>query len=100
MQMENYVTATDFCNSHRIEFSFVQYLQEYGLLSMTTIEKEYWIPCNQLQKLEQMVRMHYELNINIEGIDAIAHLLDRISLLQNEVKVLKNKLSRFDNSIL
>jgi len=39
-----------------------------------------------------MMRFHYDLNINIEGIDAITHLLQQIEDLQQELIATKNKL--------
>ncbi len=36
--------------------------------------------------------MHYDLNINLEGIDAIYHLLNRVSALQQELETVKNRL--------
>ncbi|MBK6338750.1 MAG: hypothetical protein IPN93_15995 [Bacteroidetes bacterium] len=43
-----------------------------------------------------MIRIHYELNINLEGIDAIFHLLNRIENLELELLTVKNKLQAFD----
>ena len=40
--------------------------------------------------------MYYDLSINIEGIDAIQHLLERIKQLQKEVDILKNKLKLYE----
>ena len=43
-----------------------------------------------------MIRLHYELDINIEGIDAISHLLQRVDQLQDELRIMKNRLSRYE----
>jgi hypothetical protein len=43
-----------------------------------------------------MVHLHYDLDINIEGIEAISHLLDRVDNLQRELITLKNRLG-FEN---
>jgi hypothetical protein len=36
--------------------------------------------------------LHTELNINLEGLEAISHLLQKILGMQNEMTALKNKL--------
>jgi hypothetical protein len=36
--------------------------------------------------------MHYDLNINVEGIEAITHLLARVEKMQQEIISLKNKI--------
>ncbi|MGZ6539755.1 MAG: chaperone modulator CbpM, partial [Bacteroidia bacterium] len=75
--MENLISANEFCINHKIEISFISSLQEYGLIEVTTIQDTFYIDPEQLQKLESFLRMHYEMDINMEGIEAIAHLLQR-----------------------
>lgn len=41
---------------------------------------------------KKMVRLHNELDINPEGIQAIHHLLGQVESLQEEVAALKRKL--------
>jgi hypothetical protein len=40
--------------------------------------------------------MYYDLDINMEGIDAISHLLKRINHLQQELISTQNKLRLFE----
>ena len=46
-----------------------------------------------LPLLEKMVRLHNELDINPEGIQAIYHLLGQVESLQQEVAALKRRLN-------
>ena len=46
----------------------------------------------QLPDVERYSRMYYDLSINIEGIDAIHHLLERMESMQQEIYSLHNKL--------
>jgi hypothetical protein len=62
---------------------------------MTSIDQEQFISSEQLRQLEKFILMHYELNINIEGIEAITHLLERMRKLQEEISGLKNKINFF-----
>ena len=43
-----------------------------------------------------MIRLHYELGINLEGIDVIYNLLKQIDHLQSELEIAKNKLNFYD----
>lgn len=90
------IPANEFCISHQIEYSFIDSLQQYGLLEIVTLEQTTCIPVEELKKLEQLVRLHYDLNINLEGVDAITHLLNRMTQLQDEVKNLRNRLRRYE----
>jgi len=96
MQSENMIVLDEFCANHHIEISFVQSLEEHGLIEITIINQALCIPSNELLKLEQIVRLYHELNINPEGIDAINNLLQRIEEMQNEITLLRNKLSFYE----
>jgi hypothetical protein len=97
MSTAELIPATDFCISHNIDITFIQSLQEYGLIEVTTIEQARFVHTEQLPQLEQFIRLHYELDINMEGIDAISNLLQRIEQMQKEIRSLKNKLSSFES---
>jgi hypothetical protein len=88
----NLISAKDFCVNHNIEISFIQSLQETGLIEITTIEDTGYIYANRLAELERMVRLHYELDINIEGIETIGHLLQRINDMNDQITSLRNRL--------
>lgn len=96
MQESDLIPATEICSYYKTEFSFISYLQQFGLIEITSVEETAYIPKTQLGKLEQLVRLHYDLDINLEGIDAIAHLLDRVKGLHSEITVLKNRLSLYE----
>jgi hypothetical protein len=92
MQTQNLVSVNEFCVNHNIEISFISSLQQTGLIEITTIKEAEFIDANQLQQLEKIVRLYYEFDINLEGIETITHLLKQINSLQNEIKMLKNNL--------
>ena len=92
MNTENLVTATDFCSCHHIEISFIRSLSEFGLIEITEIQQEVYLSCDELEKLEHIIELHFSMDINLEGVEAIGHLLTRVRSLQEEVMVLKNKL--------
>lgn len=93
---KNLILVEQFCTFHNVTFSFVNDLQEYGLLEIITEDNHQFIEEEQLTKLEKMTRMHYDLDINIEGIEVIQNLLDKIENLQSELTLLHNKLGIYD----
>jgi chaperone modulatory protein CbpM len=94
--MENLISVDVFCSNHQVEISFISTLQESGLIEITTIKETAYIDSDQLQKLEKLLRFYYEMDINIEGIEAITHLLQRTETLQNEIIQLKNRLRLYE----
>lgn len=92
MELQYLLTIEEFCFNHSIEPSFIMSLHETGLIRITTLNDRGYIEINQLNELERFVRMHFELDINIEGIEAVNHLLNRILCMQQEIIELRNKL--------
>jgi hypothetical protein len=96
MDNKEMVAAQDFCLSHNVEISFLYSLSESGLVETTTVEENVFISQDQLPELEKLVRLHYDMDINLEGIEAIHHLLQQIKDIQNEMKMLKNRLGLYE----
>jgi vacuolar-type H+-ATPase subunit I/STV1 len=97
MNTKNLIPANEFCVHHNIAISFISSLHDNGLIKITTIEETIYIHRNQLPELERIIRFSSELDINIEGIESIIHLLNRIKEMQKEIKVLKNRLDMFES---
>jgi hypothetical protein len=97
MDREYYITIKEFCNSHQIEESFVMSLREYELVHLKIIGEEPYIHQEELPKLEKMVRLNQELGINLDGLEAIHFLLERMERMQQEVHYLKNKIRRLEH---
>ena len=90
MNQKNLVAADDICMYHQVEYTFISSLQDAGLVHLKVVDKVTYLPENELQKLERMI-MHHELEINIAGIEAINHLLERVEQMQEEMRVLRNR---------
>ncbi len=89
--MANLIATTDICTYHDVEYTFINSLGEAGLVEVKVVKKNTFIPETELQKLEKMIRMHRELEINVAGIEAIIHLLDRVEQMQEEMRLLRNR---------
>jgi hypothetical protein len=96
--MEDFIPVSDFCTKQNIEISFIYSLQETGLIEITTIEETGYIHTNQLQALERFIHLYYEMDINLEGIETISHLLQRINYMQDEITALKNRLRLYESN--
>ena len=96
MQTEYLIAVDEFCANHNIEISFISSLQQTGLIEITTIKETGFIDADQLQQLEKIIRFYYELDINLEGIETINHLLQRINSLQDEIIALRNRLRLYE----
>jgi MerR HTH family regulatory protein len=93
------MTAADvFCMHHQIELSFIQSLHSFGLIAYEEVDNQIFLPQSQLNDLEKFVRMHYELDINMEGIETIYFLLQRNADLQMQINLLHAKLRIYEKA--
>lgn len=94
MEKNKKISVEQCCIYYQIETTFVQQLDEYGLIELNRSGKKQFIRYEQLPDLEKFIRMHYELEINMEGMEAIGHLLNRMQSLQQEIQKLQNELGK------
>ena len=92
----NYIIVSEYCEKCHIDPEFILLLDESGLVDLEVIGDESYLPVAQLKDVEHYTRMYYDLSINMEGIDAIRHLLKRIESLQEEVLDLKERLRLYE----
>ncbi len=91
MEKVNRISIEQCCVYYNIETSFIQKLNEYGLIELSRSDETVFIAFEQLSDLEKYMHMHYELEINMEGLETIKHLLDQVDRLQKEVNRLKGE---------
>lgn len=97
MQTEEMIPASEFCIHHNIELSFIHSLKESGLIEITIIDEKIFVPLSQLSFLEKLVRLYYEMDINLEGIETITYLLERMNDLQKQVLLLNNRMKMYED---
>lgn len=95
METNKLILVKEFCSHHEIEISFIDDLYDLGLIEIISQDDGKYLSQNQLKDVEKLIRLHYELDINLEGIDVVSHLLKRINELQLELKQTQNKLRFF-----
>ena len=96
METNNLILIEQFCEHHNIEFSFIDSLHQFGLIEVIIENNNRYLPHEQLKDVEKMMRLHYDLDINMEGIDAISNLLQRMNQLQQELVSAQNRLRFFE----
>jgi chaperone modulatory protein CbpM len=96
MRTENLITVNDFCVYHNVEYTFIDYLADAGLVKVTTVNKTSCIPLDEIQKLERLVRLHNELEINEPGLATINNLLQKLEDMEQEMSVLRSRLSIYE----
>ena len=96
MDTTRLISIQQFCAHYNVPESFINALHEYELVEITITEEENYLKTNQLNDVEKMMRLHYDLEINLEGIDVIYNLLKQVETLQSELIVLRNKVNFYE----
>ncbi len=97
MNEKKLIPAQTLCSHYNIEISFVQALNNMGLIQIEIVEQSQFIDQDQIGDLEKIIRLHHELNVNLEGIDVVFNLLEKERNLRIEVNALKNRLRLYEN---
>ena len=97
MDTEKYIPVLHLCDLYHIEISFFKELNEEGLIEMVSRQNSMYVHEDKLYKVERIIRIHRELNINIEGIDVVLNLLEKVDKLQNEVYSMQSRLRLYED---
>lgn len=92
MAREKYILVSHFCNQTHIEVSFVENLHEYGLVTIEEKENDVFIEEKDISEIEKMFRLHHDLGINFEGLDAIKQMLKRMKKMEKQLGLIQNQL--------
>ncbi len=85
------ISLQTYCTFHEIEPVFILDLHQQGLVELALQNNEYFILEHHLPQIERYIQFHYELGINIEGLEVINGLLDRITDLQAQINQLNHR---------
>lgn len=96
MDTTGLILTSEFCQHYSVSYTFITGLSEAGLIDVITIEENQYLRDEQLSELEKLVRLHTDMNINLEGIEAIANLLQQVRQLQDEIAALKQRLRLYE----
>lgn len=96
MSKENLIPIKQLCKHYQVEISLFSELHNLGIIEVLTIEDAHFIHEDRIRVFEKVVRIQNDLNINLEGIDTVMNLLDKINDLQTELNTVKNRLRLYE----
>jgi cell division protein FtsB len=97
METSDIISIKQFCSLYNIPITFINSLNEIDLIEVVTIKKTQFIQKSHIKNIEKLMRIHFDLNINMEGIDVVYNLLQQIETLQKENANLNNKLKFYES---
>lgn len=96
MDGQKFISVVHLCDMYHTEVSFFQELNEIGLIEIVTEEDNLYLHQDALFDVERIIRLHQELHVNIEGVDVVLNLLEKVEHLQDELHRTKNRLRLYE----
>lgn len=96
MKYEEWILIDEICVHYQVEQSFLEALNENEMIHLKRVAQKTYLSMEEIGHFEKMRRLHYEMNINLEGLEVIQLLLDKMSRLKNENRQLRNRLRIFE----
>ncbi len=91
--MSERISREELVKIYNVEITFFDELVNYGLLSVETEDDVRYLVYEDLQVFERFANWHYDLEINLPGLEVIHHMLQKMDDLNQKNRDLMNKLS-------
>jgi hypothetical protein len=96
MKDKKLISIQQFCSLYETPTSFFDDLHEYEIIKFKVVDNTKHIKLKDISTVEKLMRLHFDLNINMEGLDAIVHLTNQINDLQKEINHLKRQIGFYE----
>lgn len=89
------ISREELVRIYKIEITFFDSLEEAGLVTTIIEDEVKYLPYHELTGFERLMNWHYDLEVNMPGLEVINHLLLQIENLQAEKRNLKNNSTEY-----
>jgi hypothetical protein len=97
MTEKQYIPILQLCKHYQLEDSFFMTLHEIGLVEIRTFEQQDYLHEDAIYKLEKIIRIHQDLQVNPEGIDVVFNLLQQMEEMEQRMTRLQNRLRLYED---
>lgn len=91
--MDNKISREEIIKIYKVEVTFFDRLEECGLVQTIEENNTKYVLYEELTNFEKFANFHYDLEVNIPGLEVIHQLLQQIHALQAEKIQLQNSAS-------
>lgn len=78
------ISREELVKIYGVEATFFNSLQAAGLVSTVTEDETVYLLYDELATFEKFTMWHYDLEVNLPGLEVIQHLLNKIAELQRQ----------------
>lgn len=91
--MDERISREELVKIYNIEITFFDELVDFGLLNVQTENEIRYLSYEDLPTFERFTNWHYDLEINLPGLEVIHDMLGKMASLQQKNRDLISKLS-------
>jgi len=91
------IEITTLCRHYQVEQAFFTQLNDIGLIETITIQDTLYVDESTIRRIDKIIRLYRELDINPEGIDVVLNLLKKIDDLEQRLSTAKNRLGLYEH---
>ena len=95
--MNDRISREELVQLYKIEVSFFDSLEECGLLKTETENEIKYLLYEELAAFERFTNWHYDLEVNLPGIEIINGLLQKMEEQKEKHRLLLEKLNRISD---
>jgi len=96
MNTENLIPAREICARYQVEISFIRELSHHELLEVKTAGEETYLEAGRLGDLERLISLHYDMDINLEGIEVVERLLRQLEEARVRMRQPEDRLGLYE----
>ena len=96
MDKGDIIAIEELCTHYQLEPVFFDTIHEFGLIECSIIDESKYVHQEIIKDIETIIHLHLELEINLQGVEAILHLLQKVNHLQSELDAARIKLNQFE----
>ncbi len=93
MAAQKLIAVKAFCSYHEINDEVFFEFESRNLIHLVKEKRSYYIPYNQLPLAEKLIRLHLQLGINLEGLEVILPLLERLQSQEDNLQKLAKQVN-------
>ena len=98
MENDQLIAIEVFCTNYDVEYSFVESLQEHDLIETVIVDNARFLQVPHLHRIERVIRLYHDLDINLEGIEAVA-VAGGVYFCVREIASLRNRLRFYEPGV-
>jgi hypothetical protein len=93
-----YIAIEEFCHHHGVEVNLIREFADFGLFALHVQDNQEFVPGAAINRLERMLRLFQELEVNKEGIEVILHMRRRLKKLRQKHAQLQYRLQQLEQA--